>query len=270
MPSLASNIRHLWRVWLSSARASVTREMAFRANFIIGAIRQALWLAVFIFFIEIIFMNTDSLVGWSKSEALLILALSRLIEGLINTLFANNITTQFVASVNDGKFDFYLTKPIPTQFYAAFRYLTWTQIGNIFAGIALLIYVIPQITPSIPLTAWLLFLALAIMGIVVYYSLIMMAASLAFVLERYNALWAFSLLFSEPLTYPFEIFPTGPRIALTYLLPLAFIVYVPAQALTGRLALWQLPIALTITAFFLILANLAWSTGLRRYSSASS
>jgi ABC-type uncharacterized transport system permease subunit len=42
------------------------------------------------------------------------------------------------------------------------------------------------------------------------------------------------------------------------------------QALTGRLALWQVPVAIAIAAIFLTLANLAWRAGLRRYSSASS
>ena len=107
-------------------------------------------------------------------------------------------------------------------------------------------------------------------GLIIFYSLLILLASLVFYIERLEALWSFLQLITEPLTVPFDVFPTTPRLALTYALPLAFIVFVPAQAITGRLQLWQLPTAIALAAIFLILANLAWRAGLRRYSSASS
>jgi ABC-2 type transport system permease protein len=77
-------------------------------------------------------------------------------------------------------------------------------------------------------------------------------------------------MFTEPLTVPFDIFPRAPRLAITYLLPLAFIVFVPAQAITGRLDWWQLPMGIGIAIIMLALSRLSWQAGIRRYSSASS
>src|SRR5687768_4065641 len=101
------NSRHLWRVWKASTRASIVREMEFRTNFWAGIIRQILWLLVFVFFIEVIFQNTDQLAGWQRFEVLIVLALSRVIEGTINLLFAQNIM-ELPETVREGRFDFYL------------------------------------------------------------------------------------------------------------------------------------------------------------------
>lgn len=268
MPSLASS--HLWRVWRANARASLIREMEFRANFFLGIIRQLLWLAAFIFLIEMIFRNTQSLAGWSKAEVLVILALSRIIEGTIDTLFSRNIA-DLPELVQRGTFDFNLLKPGPVQFYTAFRRFHFHNvIGHLSAGLITFAYAVTQLDQVPEPTHWLLLGSLIAVSLVIFYSLLILLASLVFFVERLQAIWSFLQLVTEPLTVPFDIFPRAPRIALTYALPIAFIVFVPAQALTGRLALWQLPVALLMAALFLTLANLAWRAGLKRYSSASS
>ena len=269
MPFLA-NSRYLWRVWRANARASFIREMEFRANFFLGILRQGLWLAAFIFLLEIIFSHTESIAGWQKPEALIILALSRIVEGIMDTFFTRNIA-DLPTIVQKGSFDFYLTKPSPVLFYTSFKqFYLHSTIGHISGGLAVFLYALSQLDHQPNLSAWLIMILLVMTGLIIFYSLLILLASLVFYIERLEALWSFLQLMTEPLTVPFDVFPTTPRLALTYALPLAFIVFVPAQAITGRLQMWQLPIAFALAAIFLILANLAWRAGLRRYSSASS
>lgn len=261
--------RHLWRVWRAGIRASLTRELEFRTNFLLGLLRQLFWFAGYVIVIEIIFTNVDTLSGWTQSEALLILALSRLNEGIINLLFAMNIM-DFPRVVQTGQFDFVLTKPVPAQFYMAFKHVNLYQFGNISIGLLLFIYALLHLPGTVGLGSFLLLAVLSALGITIFYALLIMVAALVFFLERLEALWSFMTLFSEPLTVPFDIFPRATRITLTYILPIAFVVFVPAQSLTGRLDWWQVPVAIVMTIVFLVLANLAWRAGLRRYSSASS
>ena len=56
---------------------------------------------------------------------------------------------------------------------------------------------------------------------------------------------------------------------LTFLVPVAFAVSVPAEALTGRLTLPSLALAAAVAAGMLLVARIVWSTGLRRYAGAS-
>jgi ABC-2 type transport system permease protein len=269
MSALPSTLRYYGKVWLANARASLVREMEFRTNFFLGLLRQLLWLTAFIIFINAIFGNTQSLAGWSKPQVLVILALSRIIEGAMHMLFIDNLL-HFTRTVNQGKFDFYLLKPIGTQFFTAFKNLKIDGAGNVLAGIGLLVYALTPLRHTLTFTGIVSFLLITMAGVAIYYSLLVMVASLVFKLERLEGLWGFNSLFSEPLTVPFDVFPGSARIALTYLVPVAFVVFIPAQALTGRLNFWQVPIAIVIAAIFLTLANLAWRAGLKRYSSASS
>lgn len=268
MPFLDNSI-HIWKVWLAAVRTSLVREMEFRANFLLGIVREFLWLGVFVLMIQTIFEHTDSLAGWEKPHMLILLGLSRLIEGLMQTLFINNIA-DFPSTVQKGALDLLLTKPLPSQWLVAFKRITIYNLGNVLAGTILLVYTLITYQTTLSLPIILNTLILGAIGIAIYYSILITTASLSFWLERFQAFWAINHLISEPLTIPFDIFPRTVRIPLTYLLPIAFVVFVPAQALTGRLVWWQIPTAAGIATIFLILANVVWRAGLRRYSSASS
>lgn len=268
MPFLA-NSRHLARFWLASVRASFVREMEFRANFWLGITRNLLWLGIFLLQIEVIFSHTATLAGWTKPDVLTILALSRIIEGIMNTFFGNNIA-ELPNLVQTGRFDFYLLKPLPAQFNVSFGHFSLYQLGGVMAGFVLLFYASFLRQPFPHLTSWLILIFFASLGLLIYYSLLVLISSLVFFLERMEALWGYITLITEPLTVPFNIFPRPVQSALTYLIPLAFLVFIPAQSLTGTLTVWHAILALLFTIIFLTLANFTWRAGLRRYASASS
>lgn len=266
---LYQEIKHILKSWLAFARASLTREMEFRGNFLLGILRQILWLSAFLIVIETIFHNTQQLAGWGKAEVIIVLALSRLIEGIADILFTGNIAL-FPATVQKGQFDYYLIRPLPSQFYTAFHNINIYIVGNVIAGIVLLIWGTTHLSQA-PLLSHIVLFGIAVgCALAVLYALLILTASLVFFLERLEALWGFINLYTEPLTVPFDIFPPRLRLALTYILPLAFIAFVPAQVITSRLSWNYAPIILAVTAISLIAANLAWRAGLRRYSSASS
>jgi ABC-2 type transport system permease protein len=65
------------------------------------------------------------------------------------------------------------------------------------------------------------------------------------------------------------IYPQWLRLGLTFLVPVAFAVTVPAEALTGRLTPLTLLGALGLAAALLGLARFIWRLGVRSYSGAS-
>ena len=71
-------------------------------------------------------------------------------------------------------------------------------------------------------------------------------------------------------SFPVAAYPPWARLLFTFVLPVAFVTNVPAQAATGRLSLeWGLG-TLAFSAFALCGATLLWSLAIRNYSSASS
>jgi ABC-2 type transport system permease protein len=69
--------------------------------------------------------------------------------------------------------------------------------------------------------------------------------------------------------WPVGIYPNWLRTELTFLVPVAFAVTVPAEALTARLTWQTLLGAAGLATFLLVLSRWVWKTGLRHYSGAS-
>ncbi len=69
--------------------------------------------------------------------------------------------------------------------------------------------------------------------------------------------------------WPVGIYPAWMRFGLTFIIPVAFAVTVPAEALTHRLTLQTMLLALGVTAAAMIAARKFWHYGLKNYSGAS-
>ena len=69
--------------------------------------------------------------------------------------------------------------------------------------------------------------------------------------------------------WPVGIYPDWLRTGLTFLVPVAFAVTVPAEALTQRLTSETLGGAAALTFCLLVLSRWIWKLGLRHYSGAS-
>ncbi len=69
--------------------------------------------------------------------------------------------------------------------------------------------------------------------------------------------------------WPITIYPDWLRFGLTFLVPVAFAVTVPAQALTDRLTPLTLLGALGVTILLVTVARFIWRLGVRSYSGAS-
>ena len=69
--------------------------------------------------------------------------------------------------------------------------------------------------------------------------------------------------------WPVGIYPAWLRMILTFIVPVAFAVTAPAEALTARLTVQTLILAFVVAAFTLIASRLFWKFGLRNYTGAS-
>jgi ABC-2 type transport system permease protein len=65
------------------------------------------------------------------------------------------------------------------------------------------------------------------------------------------------------------VYPGWLRYSMTYLVPVAFAVTVPAQALTHRLHWTTAAVAFGFAVVLVVLTRWFWRFGLRRYSGAS-
>jgi ABC-2 type transport system permease protein len=69
--------------------------------------------------------------------------------------------------------------------------------------------------------------------------------------------------------WPVGIYPGWLRFTLTFLVPVAFAVTIPAETVSGRLTLDSLAVALGLSVALLVISRWFWRFGLRHYSGAS-
>ena len=68
----------------------------------------------------VFFRFTETLGGWSFPQALLVVGMFRIFEGVIDGVMRPNIT-RIVEYIQKGTLDFILLKPVDSQFMASLR-----------------------------------------------------------------------------------------------------------------------------------------------------
>ncbi|MEK7325127.1 MAG: ABC-2 family transporter protein, partial [Chloroflexota bacterium] len=106
-------------------------------------------------------------------------------------------------------------------------------------------------------------------GAAMIYSFWLMLTSVAFwVVRVHEMVNLFEGMYAAG-RWPVGIYPDWLRTGLTFLVPVAFAVTVPAEALTNRLTPQTLAGAAALAVVLFLLARWVWRRGLRAYSGAS-
>jgi ABC-2 type transport system permease protein len=117
---------------------------------------------------------------------------------------------------------------------------------------------------------WLAFVLTLAFGVVIVYSFLLLLGTCAFwFVKLENILVIFSSVFGQAGRWPITIFPPWLRMVLTFVIPVAFAVTVPAQALAGGLTWLNVLAAGGLAALFFTGARIFWFIALRRYTGAS-
>jgi ABC-2 type transport system permease protein len=136
-------------------------------------------------------------------------------------------------------------------------------------GVIVLGWALLELQARLGVTQALAFAYVLILGGLMIYSFWLIITTGAFWVIRMDQIVELFQGVYQAGRWPVGIYPGWLRGLLTFLVPVAFAVTVPAEALTGRLTLPTLLGATALALALLALARLIWRTGLRQYSGAS-
>lgn len=249
-------------------RTSIQTDIEYRADFLTRLIASLLGLVTTIGSLSIAFQYASDLKGWTFAQTMVLLAVYYLMDGVIEMVIAPNMR-EIMAQVRDGTLDFVLLKPVSAQFMATFRTLNVWRAANVLVGLGLSVYSVRRLSVAIgPEQAFQFALTLTA-GIAIVYSFWLALVTLTFWFVRIDNVEQIIWQAFETGRYPVEIYPGWLRAALTYVIPVVFIITVPAAALSGRLPGAVAPVAVVVAAGMLLLSSLFWRVGLRHYTGAS-
>ncbi len=261
-------MRHWLRLVLTYLRVGALNELEYRANFFIQIFQALLSLLVALGGLQIVFSHTEDLGGWQPAELLALVGVYQIVGGLINTVI-NPSMQRFMEDVRKGTLDFALTKPEDAQLLVSVRVFHIWRSTEIAIGLAVLLVALVRLGERVGAAQALLFGAALLCGTAIVYSFWLILATFSFWFVKVeNILVIFRSMYQAG-RWPVGIYPQWLRVTLTFIVPVAFAVTVPAEGLVGRLDLRALLQAVGLAAGLLLLSRLFWRVGLRAYSGAS-
>ncbi|MCO5186461.1 MAG: ABC-2 family transporter protein [Anaerolineae bacterium] len=249
-------------------RLSVLGELEYRANFWVQILESILSLTVAVGGIIIVFDHTATLGDWSANQLLALVGVYIMIGGVI-TFAIDPSMQRFMQDVQKGTFDFVLTKPVDAQFMASTRQFQLWKLIDVVLGLAIIGWALWRMQAQITILQIVLAALLLGIGMVIVYSFWMILGTMAFWMIRVdNMFQIFNAMFVAG-RWPVNIYPTGLRAVLTFVVPIAFAVTVPAEALIGRITPTTFALAFGVGIGLFVVARLFWRYGIRSYSGAS-
>ncbi|GAB4508687.1 MAG: ABC-2 family transporter protein [Anaerolineae bacterium] len=254
-------------IWLFF-KLSVLNELQYRANFFVQLFQSALALVISLGGLVIVFDHTDSLNGWRPPELLAVLGVYFIIGGFIYT-FIQPSMQKLMEDVRLGTLDFVLLKPVESQLMVSVRQIQIWKLIDIGVGLGVLTLGLRQMDTTITAENVLFFLVLLVLGGLIVYSFWLILATISFWFVRIDNILVIFQSMYEAGRWPVRIYPGWLQFTLTFLVPVAFAVTVPVEALTGRLTTNTLITALVLALLMLTTSRIFWMIGVRHYSGAS-
>ncbi|MCB8925145.1 MAG: ABC-2 family transporter protein [Ardenticatenaceae bacterium] len=256
------------RIIATYFRLGVLGELEYRANFFIQVFESILGLVVALGGLTVVFAHTENLGGWSPDQLIALVGIYLLVGGLIN-LVINPSMERFMQDVRKGTLDFTLVKPADSQLLVSVQRVEIWKMVDVVMGLAVIGVALVRLQSAIGWGETAVFTVALFCGATIVYSFWLILATCSFWFVRVeNILVIFQSMYSAG-RWPVGIYPQWLRFILTFLVPVAFAVTVPAQGLIGQLNGRNLGLAIALAVGLFIVARLFWRYGIRFYSGAS-
>ena len=270
IPHSAFRIPHYLSLYAALWRNSVIREMSFKVSFLMWLVVEALWFALQLCFIGVLYLHTESIGSWTKWQVVALVGTSHLIQQLFTAIFLTNLTA-LSEHIRTGKLDFMLLLPVNTRFLVSFRQVDLGGFISAVGALCVIGYALHRLghTPGVAQVAG--FFLLVLVGILIHYSLMLMLSATSFWTVRAQGIvWGYYNLFNIA-RLPDEAFRGPFKAVFTFVLPMLLVSNVPVKLLVDKLGSpVEILLLVALAAIIFAASELLWRTALKRYTSASS
>jgi ABC-2 type transport system permease protein len=262
----AAAARHAGGVYWRSLVAQIRAITEYPADFWVMASAGVMWNVLQFAFLTVLFAAVPDVAGWRYHEMLMLSGLLTVAAGSTALLCDGVWSTG--TYVLKGEIDYRITRPAPVVVQVATSHIGMQGFGEVGFGLVMVAY--GWIGAGMGLAA----VPVGVLGlacaIVIECALITVMCAVNFWLKGNNSIFAFVLidLQHNAMTMPLALFPAAVKIVTMFVVPVAFVNFVPVAVLTGHLGSWWLvgP-PLTAAASVLLAAGL-YRLGLRSYDSS--
>lgn len=262
------------RAYAALIRSRIHAQLAYRTSFVVDVLTQLMVVVVEFAEVYVVFHQVDRLGGFGFREVALMYGLSALAFGLAD-LAVGHIDS-LSRYVRTGLLDAFLLRPLSSLGQLATSDFQLRRLGRVGSGLAVL-----AVAAAAADIAWTparaaLLVVTPLAGAVIFAAVFVATSTVAFWLVD-GAEIANSVTYGGNYlsSFPFTVFGRWLRRFFTFVVPAAFIAYLPTLALLGRpdplgmpgWATWSAPLVALLAA---AAAGLVWRAGVRHYVGAGS
>lgn len=268
--------RLLWgvRAYCFIVAMWVRSSMTYRTSFLIMVVGNVAITALDFVAILIMFAHVDALGGFTLPEIAFLYGTSGIALGLAKLLFGS--FDRIGQRVRDGTVDILLVRPVPVLAQVAADRFALPRIGRAVQAALMLVWSMTALeidwTPGrvvmVPL--------MVVSGAVIFGALFVLGGAFQFwAQDAAEVQNSFTYGGATMLQYPPTVFARELLLGATFVVPLAFVNWIPALYVLGRedplgLPAWADFASPAVAAAFCAVAGLFWRMGLRNYVSTGS
>jgi ABC-2 type transport system permease protein len=241
----------------------------YRINFFIHLFEVGAMFASGLSVLWVVFSRTPTVAGWTWNELLVVMGLYFVGYGGVGFTVGPSVK-EFMTDVWKGTLDFLLVKPEDHQFLASTRKVVFWNLVDITMGAIIVVVGLVRLGTDIGFDRALLFIISLSGGGLLIYSFWICLATLSFWTTRLENLMLLYYHLYEAGRWPVAMYPAWLRYSLTFIVPIAFAITVPAEAAIGRLSLSGATAILAAGLTSVFLSRAVFHVGIRKYTSASS
>jgi len=262
------------RLYLILIQAQASAQARYRASFLLQAFSQFAVTFSDLLTIILLFQRFPSIAGWTMGEVAFLYGLGATAFG-ISDLVCGGFDS-LSKMIRLGTFDRVLTRPVGTFSQVLASDLQIRRIGRILQGLTAFALALGWLqigwTPDKILVA----IMALISGVLIFSAIWVIGAAITFwTVETSEVTNVFTYGGSELVSWPMPIYGDGLRRFFTFIVPLAFVTYLPALYILNKPDPLGLPPVLqvcspAVAVAFLLVARLCWGLGVRHYQGTGS
>lgn len=219
-------------------------------------------------FLYLVFQQIPSLQGWSLEQLIFIYGFAQIPRG-IDHLLTDNIWMIAWRLVLSGDFDRYMLRPMNLFFQVIAEKLQPDALGELLVGGILLGISLQKGIVIVDGAHIVLFFVSVLAGALVYTAIKLFFASLAFWVKISGPFLQTAYEMADFAKYPTEIYHKAIRFIITWIIPFAFVAYLPASYfLKTSVSPMIIGIECVMAVVLFTMAYGLFTLGTRRYESA--
>ena len=219
----------LYRVFVAQFFKSLLQS---KTDFFIGLAGFFLTQATGIAFLYLVFQQIPTLSDWTFDQLLFIYGFAQIPRG-IDHLLTDNIWLLAWRYIVNGQFDRYMLRPMNLFFQVICEKLQPDALGELLVGSILVIGSLVKGIVVVDFEHGVLFVVSVLAGALIYTSIKLFFASLSFWVKISGPFLQVAYEMADFAKYPTEIYAKAIRFIITWIIPFAFVAYLPASYFLG-------------------------------------